>query len=64
VGGHIPFIDFPYFGQGGDYLPPVTGLDGVKSRYPIRNIFHISANNFLSGHFFKTERDTGNPQPI
>jgi hypothetical protein len=50
--------------QGGNYLPSVTGLDGVEPHDPVRNIFHMSASYHFSRHFFEAERDTCNPQPV
>jgi hypothetical protein len=64
MGRNISVVDSPYFVQGGNNLPPVTGLDCVEPQSPVRDIFHIAASNLVSGHFFEAERDAGNPQPI
>ena len=50
--------------QGCNDLSPVPGLDGMESRYTVRDILHISPGNLVPGHLPDTKRDAGDPQPV
>lgn len=47
-----------------DHLPAVPGLDLVEAGNTVRDIFHVPAFYFLTGHLLQTERDTGNPDAV
>jgi hypothetical protein len=64
VQGHLTGKDGPDLTQGGDHLPAIPGLDRVKARDTVRDIFHLAPFHFRPGHLLKAERNAGDPEAV